>query len=165
MNGILRRKEPSLSRGYLSPFTKLHEEIDHAMQDFYHLFETSGANLKAFENGRLMPALDLAEEKNCFRVEAELPGLAEEDIKISVRENMLFIEGEKTVSKKEEKKNYLSREISYGRYERSITLPPTADCNKATASFENGTLLIKIPKRAAAKEPTRQISISKTKKK
>ncbi len=163
MNGLLKHRQSFPAEYSLNPFTKLHQEVDHAMRDLYDLFGATSPSLGTFENVRLAPALDILEEKDHFKIEAEMPGLGEEEIKISTCENVLTIEGEKTVSKKDEKKNFLSREISYGRYERSITLPPTADLDKATASFKKGMLWVTIPKKAGSKNAVRKINIQKAK--
>lgn len=163
MNGLLRHKTSSHAKTESNPLTRLHEEIDHAMQDFYNLFESAGSRLGVFENLRLSPSIDLVEDKESFKIECEMPGMGEEDIKISINENTITIEGEKTISKKDEKKNFLSREISYGRYERSLSLPPTANLDKAKASFKKGMLWITIPKKTLGKNSVRKINIEKAK--
>src|SRR5258708_24799899 len=112
MNGLLKHKNKStlpLSASGLSPLTRLHEEIDHAMQDFYNLFESTSSKLGVFENIKLSPPLDIIEEKDCLRLEAEMPGMNEKEIRITANENLLTIEGQKTVTKKVSKENFLSR--------------------------------------------------------
>jgi HSP20 family protein len=164
MNGILRNKSVSAKKHELNPLTRLHDEIDHAMHDFYNLFEsTTKSTLGVFENIKLSPALDIIEDKDSFKLEVEMPGLGEEDIRLSVNENILTIEAEKSTSKKDDKKNFLSREISYGRYERTISLPLSADLDKASASFKKGLLWITIPKKSASKGGIRKIAVQKAK--
>lgn len=164
MNGILRHKNSS-QKQELSPLTRLHEEIDHAMHDFYNLFEsTNKSSLGIFENIKLSPALDISETKNSIKLEVEMPGLSEEDIKLSVNDNILTIEAEKSISSKDEgDKNFLSREISYGHYERKISLPLSANLDKAKARFKKGLLLITIPKKSASSSGARRIEVQKGK--
>lgn len=144
-----------------NPFIKLQNEVNHAMSDFYNLFQPLSSNLKKFEQLMITPALDLVEDAKSFKIEAEMPGMDEEDITVHFSNNRLTIEGEKTTSKKDVKKHFVNREISYGHYERSIALPDTADVNKAKASFKKGMLWITIPKRAAIKGSKKTIKIDK----
>jgi len=117
--------------------------------------------LKKFENIKLSPALDIVEDKDCFKIEAEMPGMSEKDINVTFNDNRITIQGEKSTSKKNEKKNFVSREISYGRYDRTVSLPLTADVDKATASFKKGMLWVTIPKRANSSSSSKSIKIEK----
>ncbi len=143
-----------------NPFTALQTELDRAMRDFYGIFE-SPSLFDRFKNLAISPSIDIVEDKNSFKVEAEMPGLGEEDIKISISDGMLTISGEKTVSKKDEKKNYLSREINYGCYKRSIALPDSADIDKAKATFKKGMLWVDVPKKAEAIKQNRELKVEK----
>jgi len=146
-----------------NPFLKLQQEVNHAMNDFYDLFEPTNVNFENFAHIKLTPALDIVEDKDYFKVEVEMPGMGEEDIKVSFNENRMTIEGEKTTSKKDENKNYLSREISYGRYERTLTLPASADVSKANATFKKGMLWVVIPKRTESKSNKKTLKIERAK--
>lgn len=160
---IMKKQSHQLNEQVLSPFVRLQQEMNHAMRDIYDLFDPMSANMGAFEGMRISPPIDLIETKENFKVEVEMPGMSEDDIKVSFDENRLIIEGEKTISKKNEKNDYVSREISYGRYERSVTLPFSANIEKATASFKKGMLWVIIPKKATNKLSTKNIKIEKTK--
>lgn len=143
-----------------NPFVTLQNELDKAMRDFYSLFATPSVFDK-FEGLTINPSIDLVEDKDSFKVEAEMPGLGEEDIKVSIGDGILTIRGEKTASKQDENKNYISREINYGYYERSIALPDSADIDKAKASFKKGMLWVTIPKTAEAAKKSRELKIEK----
>lgn len=143
------------------PFLTIQREVDKALHGFYDLFEHKPFNLTEIENTKLAPLMDLAENKDSYKIELEMPGLDEEDITVSLHENVLTICGEKTTSKKNQRKNYLSREINYGRYERNISLPLSADGSKAVASFKKGMLWITIPKKQAKIGSKRKIKITK----
>ncbi|MCW8471538.1 Hsp20/alpha crystallin family protein [Fluoribacter gormanii] len=149
------------SENVISPFLRLQQEVNHAMSDFYDLFEPMSIDLKKFENIKLSPALDIIEDKDFFKIEAEMPGMSEEDITVTFNDNKLTIEGEKSTSTKDEKKNFVSREITYGRYERTVSLPLTADVDKSTASFKKGMLWVTIPKKALGKGSSKSIKIEK----
>lgn len=150
------------SENVISPFLRLQQEVNHVMNDFYDVFEPMSIDLKKFENIKLSPALDIIEDKDCFKIEAEMPGMSEKDITVTFNDNRITIEGEKSTSKKDEKKNFVSREITYGRYERTVSLPLTADVDKATASFKKGMLWVTIPKKARSTSSSKSIKIEKT---
>jgi HSP20 family protein len=90
-------------------------------------------------------------------IQAELPGLKKEDVKINVREGVLTLSGEKKFSDEKRKDNYYRIERSYGAFARSFTLPNTVDAEKIQASMKDGVLRLMIPKKPEAKE--REISI------
>lgn len=131
------------------------------MNDFYDMFKHGDTRLERFENLKCLPSMDLVEDEKNFKVELEMPGMDEKDIKISFADNVLTIHGEKERSRKNETKNYISREINYGRYDRSITLPSSVDIEKATASFKKGMLWIILPKRKGNQGNAREIFINK----
>jgi len=144
-----------------NPFLSLQSELDNAMADFYNLFAEPNLSAERFENLMITPAINLVEDKNSFKVEAEMPGLAEEDIKVSLSDGMLTIKGEKTVSSKNENKNYISREIHFGHYERSISLPDSVDIEKAKASFKKGMLWVTIPKKSEIVKKSHELKVEK----
>ncbi len=144
-----------------NPFLSLQSELDRAMADFYNLFAMPSISSDKFENLTITPSINLVEDKDSVKIEAEMPGLGEEDIKVSVGDGILTIKGEKTVSSKNENKNYLSREIHYGRYERNIALPDSVDVEKAKASFKKGMLWVTIPKKAEIVKKSRELKVEK----
>lgn len=107
--------------------------------------------------GNWMPAVDVIEEKEAIRLVAELPGVKPDDVKISLENNVLTIQGEKKQEQevKDEKAHRFER--VYGKFERSFTLPTTIDPNKIVARYDAGVLSIVLPKVEAAKP--RQISV------
>lgn len=144
-----------------NPFMALQTELDRAMRDFYNLLESPSFPTGDFEELTISPSVDIVEDKDNFKVEAEMPGLNEDNIKIDISDGQLTIRGEKTTSKQDKDKNYLSREISYGSYERIIALPDTVDIDQAKASFKKGMLWITIPKKAEATQRSRQLKVEK----
>jgi HSP20 family protein len=104
------------------------------------------------------PSLDLSESENEYKVLADLPGLSKEDIKISLRDNVLTISGERKYEKKDDSKNYSSAERTYGKFARSVSLPDKIKESEIKASYKNGVLTVSLPKSEEAKP--REISIS-----
>lgn len=145
----------------MSPFFQMHKAVDEAMKNFYHMFEAPEFSFERLENLSIFPAMDLVEANDHYTFEFEMPGMGEEDINVSVNENRLTVKGEKSSSKQHKDKNFISREIRYGSYERSIDLPPSVDAEKATASFKKGMLWVKIPKKAGSKSASRKVKVEK----
>ena len=152
-----------LTKQLMNPFVSIQKEVDRALHGFYDIFESKPFHLKEFENLSIAPAMDLVEDDQSYKLEVEMPGMDEKDITITLLDNLLTIHGEKSTSKKDERKNYIAREINYGRYERSISLPQASDANKVTASFKKGMLWITIPKKMGHKGNGHQIKIEKAK--
>ena len=124
--------------------------------DFDRLFDqlTSTFGLPRFGMPRMssasmstVPAVDVAEDDKSYTLTAELPGMADKDIQVSLSGNVLTIKGEKRQEHEEKTKDYLVSERSYGEFRRSFTLPDTADSDKLEASFTSGVLKIVMPKR------------------
>jgi len=126
------------------------------------LFEQSFGRIPMFrESGEeiaLGLSLDVYETGNEYVVKAELPGVDPKDVDISIEDDVLTIKGE--FQKKEEvsEDQYLRRELRYGRFQRSLRLPPTVEPEKAQAQFENGMLKLTIPKKAEARSRTIKIT-------
>jgi HSP20 family protein len=87
-------------------------------------------------------------------VRADVPGLEPKDIELSVLGNVLTIKGERKGEKETKKENYFRREISYGAFERRMTLPEGTETDKVKANFKNGVVEVTIPmaKEAVAKK-------------
>lgn len=91
------------------------------------------------------PAIEMKEEKGKFLVKADLPGVEMKDVKVSVTNNILTVEGERKHEVKEKSDGFFHSERSYGRFFRSIQLPEGAKTDKASAQFMNGVLEITLP--------------------
>ena len=109
-----------------------------------------------------MPAVDVFEKEDKFVVKAELPGMKEEDIHVSVVGDTLSIKGEKKTETEVKEEDYYRSERSYGSFCRSIPLPSNVDADKIEASFEDGVLEVALPK--SAKVKPKKIAVSAKKK-
>lgn len=138
-------------------------QFNHGLNDFLPFFGPTGMAFENMDSIRLLPLVDFSEEKDCYKIQCEMPGMTEENIKVSFDNNQITIEGEKSFTKTNGKNTYVTREISYGRYERTFALPVYANCDKAIASFKKGTLWVTIPKKAGSKTTARTIKVTKAK--
>lgn len=162
MNKIANLKKNIPIEQSSSPFLKLQNEIDRVFNEFSDFFSPTRFNRwEQFEDLNLAPSMDVVEDKDHYSVQLEMPGMDEKDLHVSIADNVLTITGEKSTSRKNENKKYISREISYGKYERSISLPSTVDIDKTKATFKKGMLWIQLPKKAGAKGGGRDIKVEK----
>lgn len=108
--------------------------------------------------GSWIPPVDVVEEKDTIVVAAELPGIRPEEVEIQYENGVLTLRGQRSFEKESSERSYHRVERAYGSFVRSFTLPRSADPDKITATFENGILEIRVPKREEAKP--KQIRIS-----
>jgi HSP20 family protein len=106
------------------------------------------------------PALDVSTTPEALVVEAVLPGVKPEDVDITVENGTLTIRGETRADHEDGQGDYLVREIRRGSFTRAVSLPSGLEPDKANATFENGVLVLRIPKAEEVKP--RQIRISPT---
>jgi HSP20 family protein len=140
----------------VAPLTRLHEEIDRMFQEL----AVPGFFPFLPERGRWAPALDLYEKENNLIVEAELPGIPREAVKITCTDNTLTIQGETRKEEEEKREGYYRAERRYGSFYRTVSLPEAVDFEKAKAQFRDGVLQITLPKVAKPEEKGRTIPIS-----
>lgn len=107
------------------------------------------------------PRVDTAETDAAYEVTAELPGVAEKDVKITIDGDMLCIAGEKKAEREEKRKDMVVSERSYGSFRRAFTLPDNVAPDKISATFENGVLKVTLPKSAASPAKQREIPIKR----
>ena len=93
----------------------------------------------------LVPALESHVDKDTLIIKADLPGIDPKEVSISVTGNQLTIAGERKREEKKEEKDYFYREVAYGKFSRSMTLPEGVDADQVKASYKNGVLEITMP--------------------
>lgn len=109
-----------------------------------HFFSGGGLKARPFS-----VAVDIREEEDAFFVDAEVPGLAAEDVKVDVEKNVLTIRGERKTESEEGEGKYRRVERRYGSFSRSFTLPETVDPDSISADLRDGVLGIRLPKKEA----------------
>lgn len=109
-----------------------------------------------------IPSVNIKENENEFVVEMAAPGMTKDDFNIELNNTVLTISSEKqTNSQSKEGENVTRREFSYQSFSRSFTLPVIVETDKISAKYENGILMVNIPKKEEAKpKPLKQIKIS-----
>lgn len=109
----------------------------------------------------VMPAIDVAEKGDAIEITAELPGVKEDDLEVSITDGILTLKGEKSTDSETREKDYHVVERRYGSFRRQIPLGFMPETDKVTASFKDGVLTLSIPRPAEAAERTRKIAIQR----
>ena len=153
---MLERWEPFGSirrRGDLfSDLTTMQQEMNRFFDEFF------GERRTEMIEGNWSPAVDVSETESEIVVQAELPGMTQNDIELSLQDNVLTLKGEKKQEQKKAREDYHRTERCYGCFSRSLTLPVNVDQNKVQATFKEGILKISLPKSEEVKP--KKISIS-----
>ena len=144
-----------------NPVTSLQSDVNRLFDDFFNNgFEEHSLLPSAWSGDKLVtPAVDIVENDKNFKVEAELPGMDQDDVEVTINDSYLTVKGEKKESKEDKTDNYVCRERYYGSYQRTIALPDSANADKAKATFNKGVLQIEIPKKEEAIKPSKKLEI------
>ena len=155
------RRAPSHRWGG-SPLAHFHEEFDRLFDSVFSGFPRFMPWRGEGENGGFVtPEIDVTETEKEYRVEAELPGLDQKEVSLSLSDGVLTLKGDKKEERKEgeEGKGYYLSERRFGAFQRSLRLPSDIDEEKVTAEFKNGVLKVHLPKSEEAHKSARKIEI------
>jgi len=109
--------------------------------------------------GNWYPAVDVNEDESGYHFQIELPGLSKDDVKISFKDDVLTVSGEKKSEEKDEKKDYHYFERRYGKFERAFRLNADVIVDKIDATFKDGVLMIDLPKAEIAKPKEIEVKV------
>lgn len=134
--------------------TGIQREINRLFEDFF------GSSFERTMDRPWGPAVDISEDDKNIYLKADLPGMNQKDIKVSVEDDVLTISGERKSEKEEKKENKVYRlERVYGSFCRSFTLPDNVDPSKISAEYKDGVLSLTIPKTEEKKSKTIDIQV------
>ncbi len=153
MANLIRRTEggtPTPSRGW-DPFEMMRDLV---RWDPFAELGTSGGRSLTFA-----PSFEVKETGDAYVFKADLPGIREEDLELSLTGNRLTISGKREEEKHEDEDRFYAYERSYGSFSRSFTLPEGVDVDHAQADLSNGVLTVNVPKRPEVKP--RRIEVKK----
>ncbi|QTD94686.1 Hsp20/alpha crystallin family protein [Burkholderia anthina] len=160
--------ERSMTTSFRHPIDTLRREIDRLFDDF-----DPGARLSAMRRSLFdlepfwhrekypgaTPAVDVSETERAYEITAELPGIDEQDVAVTLVNGGLSIRGEKHEDKEEKRKDYYMRERRFGAFERYFPMPDGVDADKIAASFDKGVLKVTLPKTVEACQGAKRIEI------
>lgn len=139
----LWRGKRGLMRSPWRELTEMEREMEDMLAPFFRGFPWRLHPERAW---RWAPAIDMVERKGEVVLRADLPGLAEKDVEVSVQDGTLTIRGERKEEREEKEEDYYYCERSQGAFVRSVPLPPGVDADKIKATFKNGVLEVHVPK-------------------
>ena len=121
--------------------------------------QTNGTNKETMIVADWVPSVDISETEGEYQIKAEIPDVKKEDVKVTVEDGVLTIQGERKYEKEEKGKKYHRVERSYGSFIRSFTLPDLVDETKVKAEFKDGVLNLQLPKSEKTKPKAIEVTV------
>lgn len=154
---------PSTTWPRSSVFDDFRKEMDGLINGFFGgrgvpSVEATWSKLPA---GVVNPAIDVVENDDAITLTAELPGMEENDVDLTVREGSIILKGQKKHEHDEENDNMHVSERAYGSFQRVMPVPDRVDAAKIKAKFDKGVLTVTLPKKPESVASARKISIEK----
>lgn len=116
--------------------------------DFFKPWNEWFVNDTILARAQSVPAVNITEYKNEYKVSLAVPGMKKSDFKIDIEDNMLTISSEKEENKEEKDKKFTRKEYSYSSFSRSFSLPENIKKDDIEAKYEDGVLNITLPRKA-----------------
>lgn len=142
------------------PFKEL-EEVSTRLNRFFEKAPArSELSTEMVSMADWVPSVDISETDSAYMVKGEIPGVKKEDVRVTVQNGMLTIQGERKQEKEEKGKRWHRVECSYGSFVRSFRVPDDADESKIKADFKDGLINVTIPKSEKAKTKAINVPVS-----
>jgi len=145
-----------------SPIRDLATELVDLQKEINRMFDRFFRGFEDEEEIRVTtwsPRVDISETDDEYIVRAEVPGVSKDDIKVTIKDNVLTISGEKKQEKEAKGENFHRIERVYGSFTRTFTLPGAVKVDKVEAKFKDGVLTIKLPKVEEAKPKEIEVKV------
>jgi HSP20 family protein len=139
--------------------TSLQQEMNRLFSSFFDTPVPSAAPGAEGPARRWMPAVDLVETDDEFVLRADLPGMTESDVDLTLEDNVLTLSGERRTENGGRGEGFYRLERTAGHFSRSLTLPEDVDGDAIAASFDKGVLEVRIPKPEQRKPRKLQIAV------
>lgn len=145
--GLTKKRDNS------SNIDQFDNEMDHFFNNFF--------SMEPFQmfDSKWDPSVDVKEDDNMIQVTAELPGIDEKDLNVTLEKNCLLISGEKNENREEKSKKGYYCERKFGSFSRRIALPEGIKTEEIKANYKNGVLILEIPKEEIAKSKKIEIKV------
>lgn len=143
-----------------NPFGELEDISNRLNQIFGRSAAQAGAGHETMKVVDWAPSVDISETDKAYLIKAEIPEVKKEDVKVTLDNGMLTIQGERKMEKEEKDKKYHRIERSYGSFVRSFRIPDGVDESKTKAEFKDGMINVTLPKSEKAKTKSVEIAVS-----
>lgn len=141
------------------PFKEL-EQVSERLSRFLTRPQLRPGEKEALVIADWTPLVDIEETDKEYLVKAELPEVAKTDVKVEIREGVLYIEGERKKEKEEKGRRFHRIERSYGKFVRSFSIPDDVEEAKVMAEFKDGILYVKLPRTTVAKAKAFEVKVA-----
>lgn len=142
------------------PFREL-EDVSNSLNRFFgRSAARTESNREMLAVADWMPSVDISETDAAYLIKAEIPDVKKEDVKVTIQDGMLTIQGERKLDKEEKGKKFHRIERSYGSFVRSFQVPDDADETAVKAEFKDGMINVTLPKSAKAKAKAINVTVS-----
>lgn len=147
-----------------SPANRNQSPINLWQKELNNLFDRFGRDLGNldFEKSEFTPRIEISEKDNLYRVCAEVPGIRENEINVTLKDNNLILEGERKTEGKKDDEGFFSSEFSYGRFYRAIPLIDEVNPDSVKASYKDGILKVEMDKVKPTSHKSKKIPILKS---
>ena len=140
------------------PFLALHRDVNRLFDEAFRGMPAPGGHQQGSSGNIVHAHMNVSETEREIRITAELPGVTQDDVEVTLDDDVLTIRGEKRFEQRDEKENFHFVECSYGTFQRSLRLPYPIDPEQVQARFENGVLTVTLPK-TGRQERSRKIQV------
>ncbi|WP_095204934.1 Hsp20/alpha crystallin family protein [Mesorhizobium carmichaelinearum] len=148
---------PSVYRGDVDPFLSLHRNVNRLFDEMFHDFDTPSVLSRLAPRSGTWPSVEFSETDQEIRVTADMPGLDENDVEVTLDDGVLTLRGEKKAETEDKDRQFSER--YYGRFERRFGLGREVQEDKVAATFKNGVLTVILPKTHKAQVSAKRIAI------
>jgi HSP20 family protein len=142
------------------PFRELEDVSTRLNRIFGWPVSRNGSGNEMLAMADWAPSVDISETDSAYLIKGEIPGVKKEDVKVTIEDGLLTIQGERKQEKEEKGKKFHRVECSYGSFMRSFQVPDDADENKVVAEFKDGMLNVTLAKSAKAKNKAKAINVA-----
>ena len=142
------------------PFRELEDVSDRLNRMFAHSAASRTNGKETMIVSDWTPSVDISETDGEYQIKAEIPDVKKEDVKVTVEDGVLTIQGERKHEKEEKGKKYHRIERSYGSFVRTFSLPDVIDDEKVKAEFKDGVLNLHLPKSEKAKPKAIEVKVA-----
>ena len=153
------RSNIRVRRDYDDAIEPFRQEMNNLLNRFFGDWELDPFGSITSIAGEFTPMVDVKEDDEAITITAELPGMDEKDIDVTLSKDSVTIKGEKTEEKEDKGKNYYRSERRFGAFHRAIPLTSEIDEEKVEAKFKKGVLSLKLPKTEDAVRQRKKIKV------
>jgi len=142
------------------PFRELEEVSDRLNRMFARPVGRASNGKETMIVADWTPSVDISETEGEYQIKAEIPDVKKEDVKVTLEDDVLTIQGERKQEKEEKGKKFHRIERSYGSFVRSFSLPDVIEAEKVKAEFKDGVLNLHLPKSEKAKPKAIEVKVA-----